>query len=85
MSNPKPIELHKTCEACPAQWEGMTSKGSHLYIRYRYGWLTCDVSNIQIFKDKMGDDLHGYMTDSEMQEALSDVLDFGEFEFGLSN
>lgn len=41
---PKVIELEKTCEACPAQWEGQLEDGRMIYIRYRFGWLSIRVS-----------------------------------------
>lgn len=31
--------LTKTCEACPAQWEGTLEDGRVIYIRYRWGSL----------------------------------------------
>lgn len=32
-------ELHRTCTACPAQWEGKLASGESLYVRYRHGHL----------------------------------------------
>ena len=31
--------LEKTCEACPAQWEGQLEDGRYVYVRYRWGVL----------------------------------------------
>lgn len=28
----------KTCDACPAQWEGETEKGCEVYVRFRHGF-----------------------------------------------
>lgn len=36
----KVVELVKTCEACPAQWEGKTDDGKFVYVRYRHGGLS---------------------------------------------
>lgn len=33
-------ELRQTCAAYPAQWEGVTDDGRHVYIRFRHGGLT---------------------------------------------
>ena len=43
----KIIELTKTCEACPAQWEGTLEDGRMIYIRYRWGYLEARVSKKQ--------------------------------------
>jgi len=32
-------ELSKTCDACPAQWEGRTVDNQFVYVRFRWGWL----------------------------------------------
>lgn len=32
------VMLHQTCSACPSQWEGLTSTGEVVYIRYRSGY-----------------------------------------------
>lgn len=37
---PKIVQLAKTCDACPAQWEGKLEDGRFVYIRYRHGYLT---------------------------------------------
>lgn len=29
------VSLTQTCEACPAQWDGMTDDGREVYVRYR--------------------------------------------------
>jgi hypothetical protein len=33
-------KITKTCEACPAQWEGELVDGTPIYVRYRWGGLT---------------------------------------------
>lgn len=37
------IKLTRTCIACPSQWEGETSHGAAVYIRFRWGELTVHV------------------------------------------
>jgi len=39
-SNRRLVKLTKTCEACPAQWEGQTEDGQYVYARYRWGILS---------------------------------------------
>jgi hypothetical protein len=36
-------ELEKTCDACPAQWEGRLEDGRYIYVRFRSGHLTIGV------------------------------------------
>lgn len=38
------VELVKTCESCPAQWEGRLIDGSSFYARARHGRFTVTVS-----------------------------------------
>lgn len=38
------VEVTKTCEACPAQWEGVTDDGRSVYVRYRHGYLLVTAS-----------------------------------------
>lgn len=37
--------ITKTCGACPAQWQGTTDDGLHIYARYRYGRLLVGVGS----------------------------------------
>ena len=34
------IEIKKTCEAAPSQWEGVDAEGRPVYVRYRWGYLS---------------------------------------------
>ncbi len=68
------LELTKTCEACPAQWEGMVAGGQHLYIRYRWGVLRCDIGEETVYQQRVGGEYDGYMEDDEMQRHLADVI-----------
>lgn len=36
--------LARTCSCCPSQWEGITEKNEAVYIRYRWGCLTVELS-----------------------------------------
>jgi len=42
----KVVEVWKTCDAFPAQWEGKTKDGKDVYVRYRWGNLTVQVANV---------------------------------------
>lgn len=39
--------LQRTCEAFPAQWEGVTYCGKFVYIRYRWGCLQLSVGDTE--------------------------------------
>jgi hypothetical protein len=36
---PQVVSLVQTCECHPSQWEGWTSDGHAIYVRFRYGRL----------------------------------------------
>lgn len=40
----KLIELVNTCTDCPSQWEGKLEDGRNIYCRYRWSYLTIEVS-----------------------------------------
>lgn len=54
--------------SCPTQWEGITEKGEHIYIRYRFGYLYVRVGDDQVFQTNYGDDMGGVMTSEKMLE-----------------
>ena len=74
----------KTCDACPAQWQGLLSDANTFYVRYRFGNLTCHIPypttyeqyQAPVYQKTIGDDLDGSMTTFEMQAHLSSILDF---------
>lgn len=77
-TKPLVIELRRTCFACPSQWEGATEDGEHVYIRYRWGFLSAQVGNEDVYSASHGDGLDGNMSDEDMQQALSNVLRFAD-------
>lgn len=70
-------ELKKTCNACPAQWEGRTSDGRWVYVRYRWGGLRIGfgadlkeaVRDDDSFYLDIGDDMDGCLTGEQLREA----------------
>lgn len=54
--------LKCTCESCPTQWEGTTEDGEAIYIRYRWGQLTIDVSSETIYSKQIGDGFDGLIS-----------------------
>lgn len=60
------INLIKTCPACPAQWEGTTSDGRMIYIRYRWSFLSVRISEKEttdIMKAVDGEEIFGYQNE----------------------
>lgn len=84
--------LTRTCESCPAQWEGETSDGRQIYIRYRWGWLSVRVSEPgdrdefaavrgdEMFGAQLGDELDGSLSESRLQEVTEGELIFPDLK-----
>ena len=81
-------ELKKTCESCPAQWEGRLVNGRMVYIRYRFGYLSIRISKEQtkniidavkgeeVFGVDYGDDLGGTISFETLKNLTKKVLNF---------
>lgn len=41
--------LTKTCDSCPAQWEGKTYEDKFVYVRYRFGCLQLSVADSEYY------------------------------------
>lgn len=78
-------KLRKTCEACPAQWEGEDSKGNPIYIRFRWGYLSIRqeekgedimsaIDGKEIFGEKLSDGLDGSLSFEELKNAAKSRL-----------
>jgi hypothetical protein len=84
MTKHKVKHLEMTCWACPSQWEGETVDGQSIYIRYRWGHLTCHVPypdsyglyREPLYTKQIGDPMHGVLDWDEMKSYLADVLEF---------
>ena len=69
----KKIEVKRTCDFCPSQWEGTTDNGKTAYLRYRWGklWLGIGKNLNEAIKNQTllydsEDSWDGYLTDEEM-------------------
>ena len=83
-------QLVKTCEACPAQWEGYTDDDRKVYVRYRWGHLSVRLGDIgdtaefagirgeEIFGKQIGEDLHGVMSYDELKELTKDIIQWAK-------
>lgn len=72
-----------TCGACPSQWEGRTTDGEYVYIRFRWGFLSAGIGpslddaivpgasqrrGRTIYAEQVSDGLDGSMTTDRMLE-----------------
>lgn len=84
----KITSLRKTCSACPSQWEGETSDGRAVYIRYRWGGLSLGIGKTieQAISGPYDVDLYwgsrdgmdGYMRYAELKTRFTDEIDWPE-------
>ena len=82
--------LIQTCTACPAQWEGWVEGGKMIYVRFRWGYLSVNISSMptenvydtvrgrEIFGRQLSDDLDGCFDIEKLIEATKEVLEFPE-------
>lgn len=59
------LSVTKTCDACPAQWEGKTVNHEKVYVRYRWGRLRVEINDRIVFSEFIGED-----QDDEEEEAM---------------
>jgi len=83
-------KLEKTCEACPAQWEGTLEDGRTIYIRYRWSTLEVRVSKtktndimeavrgVTIFSEHIGGEeaLDGSLELKQLKQITRKVIDW---------
>ncbi len=74
----KKAKLVQTCEACPSQWEGYTDENEKVYIRYRWGYLSVEIDDKEIFGKKIGVELDGILSFQELKQKLEGRLDVEE-------
>ena len=83
----KVVEIKNTCEACPAQWEGIDAAGRPVYVRYRWGYLEISigekgegigsaVNGQEIFGTQIGHTLHGEMSYDELKKVTAGIIEF---------
>jgi hypothetical protein len=61
---------------CPTQWDGETTNGEKVYIRYRWGVLTVDIDGEEVFSAKAGKEFDGIMGDEEMKELTKPIIEW---------
>jgi len=75
-------ELECTCSCCPSQWEGVTENNEAVYIRYRWGRLTIELSKPDgtvfdairngelIYSERIGGELDGDISPEEVKRII---------------
>jgi hypothetical protein len=70
------VDIRRTCDACPAQWEGKLSTGECIYVRYRWGVLRVGIGDDPgeaiantWFRAELGDGLDGTLDPRELVRA----------------
>jgi hypothetical protein len=69
--------LRKTCNACPAQWEGKTDAHEDVYIRYRWGNLRVEINGRVVHAEFLGEDTddEAYFADMRKSGWPEDVIE----------
>lgn len=79
--------LRMTCDACPSQWEAITEDGRKVYIRYRFGHLSCHIaldSKESAFSDPIpigisyGNSMSGVLKTNKMLKLLKEHITLEE-------
>lgn len=71
-------EIEQTCSACPSQWEGKTSSGEYVYIRYRWGEGRIEVNYETVFEWSGPDGMGGFISLQEISMLAVGRVDFSE-------
>jgi len=71
-------KLIQTCEGCPSQWEGYTDKNEPVYIRYRWGYLSVEIDDKEIFGKNIDAEFDGILSFEELKQKLKGRLDVEE-------
>jgi hypothetical protein len=78
------VSIEQTCSACPTQWEGLTSDGRVVYVRYRWGWLSIGVGGTleeavgerRYYGARLGGQWDGELEFDQLVEATQGVFEW---------
>ncbi len=84
----KVINIVQTCSACPSQWNAQTESGRSVYVRYRWGRLTAEVSKeigtfeytnlghtwCLVVDERLGHSLDGVISWEEVEPYINEVV-----------
>jgi hypothetical protein len=88
----KLTQIVRTSFACPSQWEAKTSDGHGVYVRFRWGILSIEVSDeptekdfgddeghwTQVFRYKDDNEWNGDMSLEELKAHTAEIFDWSE-------
>ena len=79
--------LIQTCSKSPTQWEGRTSDGRLVYVRYRWGWLTNGIgqtideavrSETNLFERQLGEKRDGDLDYARLRAVTDGLVEWPE-------
>ena len=77
--------LVRTCLRSPSQWEGQTSDGRFVYVRYRWGSLEIGIGQSledaisnsgEFFNQQMGERYDGSMEIEQLRHATLEIIEW---------
>lgn len=70
------LKLVKTCERCPEQYDVLLNGERVAYIRLRFGILTAEIGDKEVYYHKFDNEFKGeFETEEERQKYLSEILE----------
>lgn len=70
------LKLVKTCERCPEQYDVLASGEKVAYIRLRFGNLTAEIGDKEVYCHKFDNEFKGeFETEAEREKYLSEILE----------
>ena len=79
----KVVEIKKTCERSPSQWEGKTDDGRFVYVRFRWGHLRVSLgatlddaidTEPAIFERQLNDALNGELSFKQLKAETAGIV-----------
>ena len=61
---------------CPTQFKGTTEDGREVYARYRWGYLSVEIDEVQVFGERLGDLMDGCLSGRQLAEATKKVIEW---------
>jgi hypothetical protein len=80
-------KLTQTCTKSPTQWEGRTSDGRQVYVRYRWGWLTIGIGQTldeavinekNLFERQLGEKQDGDLDYAKLRAVTDGLVEWPE-------
>jgi len=85
--------LVRTCSRSPSQWEGQTSDGRFVYVRYRWGCLQIGIgpslddaisNGGNLFERQLGGRHDGAMEIDQLRQATFGIINWPDSVDGVS-